>query len=122
MNKIDKYTDDELIAYLMGEGDQETREVLSRAAGLNRELADRLTTLGNLRDQLRLLPVETFYRRRVPASPLSLLLRVAILTGVFFAGVLMQSELSILNGQAETPAIIQSSASGDFPAPSTIVM
>ena len=122
MDKPEKYTDDELIAYLMGEGDQETREALSRTAGLNRGLADRLTTLGNLRDQLRLLPVETFYRRRVRTSPLSMLLRVAILAGVFFAGVLMQSELSILNGQVETPAVIQSSVSGDFPAPSTIVM
>ena len=122
MPKLNKYTDDELIAYLLGEGDQETREELSRAAGLNRELTDRLTMLGNLRDQLRLLPVETFYRRRVRSSPLSMLLRVAILAGVFFAGVLMQSELSILNGQAETPVVIQSSVSGDFPAPYTIVM
>lgn len=122
MAKLNKYTDDELIAYLMGEGDQEKREALFGAAGSNRELADRLTTLGTLRDQLRLLPVETFYRRGGRVSPLSMLLRAVILAGVFFAGVLVQSELSILNGKAETPTVIQSSVSGDFPAPSTIVM
>ncbi len=122
MTELNKYTDDELIAHLMGEGDQETREELFRATDLNRELADRLTTLGNLRDQLRLLPVETFYRRKVRTSPLSMLLRVAILAGVFFGGALMQSEFSILDGQVEPPAVIQSSISGDFPAPSTIVI
>ena len=122
MVKRRKYTDEELIAYLMDEGDQQAREELSGAVRLNPELADRLTLLDTLREQLRLLPVETFYTRRSPVSPVTFILRAAILTGVFFTGVLMQSEFSILHEITDTPVIIESSASGDFPSPSTIVM
>ena len=95
--KTNKYPDDELIAYLMNEGGPEFRSRLARDLETDPELAIRLVTLGKISNQLRQLPLETFYSTRVSVTPLSLVFRAAILAGIFFTGVLVQSEFSILN-------------------------
>lgn len=120
--KSRKYRDDELIAYLIGEGSPDDRERLSRAVDSNPRLADRLASLETLHTQLRLLPIETFYRKKQQFSPLSLLARVVVLVAVFYTGVFIQSKYSLLREDAQPPVSIEASTNGDFPPPSTIIM
>lgn len=122
MVKLKNYTDDQIIEYLMDECDPETREELSRAIELDAETAERHATLKILYDQLRLLPAETFFNNKKPVSPLSMIVKTAVLVGIFFTGVILQSEFSILQKDQDLPVVIESNVSGDFPYQPTIVM
>jgi hypothetical protein len=123
MIKMKNYRDDELIAYLMDEGGSEFRAGLARDLDNDPELAGRLAALGIICNQLRQLPLEAFYPKRKDFSPVSLLVKAVILTGIFFTGVLMQSEFSILNQHATAPVTVNpASSGGDFPFPSQVVM
>ena len=118
-----KYTDDELVEYLLNEGDDSSRASLTRALETDPELADRLASLETVCNQLRLLPMETFYTGRRSVSSLSLIIKAVILTGIFFTGALAQSEFSILNQHLNAPATIKpTSSGGDFPYSPRVIM
>jgi hypothetical protein len=117
-----QYTDERLIAYLMGEGDHEFRAELALALKHDQGLAQRLAALEVLRGTLKQLPVEIFFRRRRPAYAWSLLVRAALLAVIFFTGVLAQSEFSLLRRDLAAPEPAQPVWSGDFPYSPRIVM
>ena len=122
MAESNRYPDNELLAYLMGEGDPDFRSALAREIEQIPELAARLTSLNALCGQLRQLPVEIFYRKRRPVSALSLIVKAVVLAGIFFTGALAQSEFLILQNHLDTPKQELSNLSGDFSFSSRIVM
>lgn len=123
MNILHKYTDEELLAYLMGEGEQEMRAVLARDLENDPELSERLATLVKIRTRLQQLPLETFYTARRPVSASSLFIRAVIITVIFFIGAMAQAEFSILNTRQDISVTVKSTSSGgDFPFSSRVVM